>query len=249
MLGTLSAATIYGALGSVIVDGKMILLYKTETGYEMVVQDGTSQQKVEWHDGVNGRDGQDGAVGNGIGNVVLNDDYTLTINFTDGTSYTTPVSIRGEKGDKGEKGADGIGQKGETGSPGRDGVDGADGVGIAYVSFNPNTSITLNLTDGSSVTTEPLKGERGSQGEAGRGIYDAAFDDNDKLTLAFTDGTTVTSKSLKGEKGDRGEKGETGAVTSIVDMWVDDMGVLYCSVAPESGINFEVNNGVLEVSY
>lgn len=41
--------------------------------------------------------------GRGIANTVLNADYTLTITYTDGTSYTTP-SIRGEKGEKGEKG-------------------------------------------------------------------------------------------------------------------------------------------------
>lgn len=35
-----------------------------------------------------------GIVGNGIASAILNDDYTLTLNFTDGTSYTSP-SIRG----------------------------------------------------------------------------------------------------------------------------------------------------------
>ena len=35
-----------------------------------------------------------GADGNGIASAVMNDDYTLTLNFTDGTSYTTP-SIKG----------------------------------------------------------------------------------------------------------------------------------------------------------
>lgn len=38
--------------------------------------------------------------GNGIASAVLNADYTLTLTFTNGTSYTTP-SIRGEKGEKG----------------------------------------------------------------------------------------------------------------------------------------------------
>ena len=42
----------------------------------------------------------DGADGNGISSVTLNADYTLTINYTDGTSSTT-TSIRGEKGDSG----------------------------------------------------------------------------------------------------------------------------------------------------
>ena len=46
--------------------------------------------------------GQKGDTGNGIKSTVMNDDYTLTIEFTDGTSYTTP-SIRGEKGETGSK--------------------------------------------------------------------------------------------------------------------------------------------------
>ena len=41
--------------------------------------------------------------GVGIENIVYNNDYTITINLTDGTSYTTN-SIRGEKGDKGDIG-------------------------------------------------------------------------------------------------------------------------------------------------
>lgn len=39
----------------------------------------------------------------GIDSISLNADYTLTINYTGGTSYTT-ASIRGAKGDTGEKG-------------------------------------------------------------------------------------------------------------------------------------------------
>lgn len=44
--------------------------------------------------------------GKGIADTELNDDYTLTINYDDGTSMTTE-SIRGEKGEKGDKG-DGV---------------------------------------------------------------------------------------------------------------------------------------------
>lgn len=47
-----------------------------------------------------------GDTGNGIKSITLNDDYTLTLNYTNGTSETTS-SIRGEKGDKGDKGNDG----------------------------------------------------------------------------------------------------------------------------------------------
>lgn len=41
-----------------------------------------------------------GSTGNGIESVTLNDDYTLTIRFTDGTEQTTE-SIRGEPGKPG----------------------------------------------------------------------------------------------------------------------------------------------------
>ena len=87
--------------------------------------------------------GQKGDTGNGIKSTVMNNDYTLTIKFTDGTSYTTP-SIRGEKGetgskgakgDKGDTGAQGIqgiqgekGDKGDTGASGKDGANGSNGV-------------------------------------------------------------------------------------------------------------------------
>ena len=46
-----------------------------------------------------------GDKGNGIQSAVLNNDYTLTLTFTDGTTYKTP-SIRGEKGEKGEPATD-----------------------------------------------------------------------------------------------------------------------------------------------
>lgn len=45
--------------------------------------------------------------GKGIKSAELNDDYTLTLTFTDGTWYKTP-SIRGGVGPTGEKGADGV---------------------------------------------------------------------------------------------------------------------------------------------
>lgn len=60
--------------------------------------------------GLQGKQGETGATGNGIASTVLNDDFTLTVHFTDGTSYTTP-SIRGATGPQGKQG-----EKGETGS-------------------------------------------------------------------------------------------------------------------------------------
>ena len=66
----------------------------------------TPVKGVDYFDGAKGETGATGATGatgNGISSAVLNADYTLTLTFTDGTSYTTS-SIRGEKGEKGEKG-------------------------------------------------------------------------------------------------------------------------------------------------
>ena len=47
-----------------------------------------------------GPQGQNGDTGNGIASTVLNSDYTLTITFTNGTTYTTPP-IRGAQGEQG----------------------------------------------------------------------------------------------------------------------------------------------------
>lgn len=81
-----------------------------------------------------GADGANGAPGNGIKSAVLNADYTLTLTFDDGTSYTTP-SIRGATGATGATG--GTGPAGETGA---DGKDGDRGFGI----FSTTDNMTLN---------------------------------------------------------------------------------------------------------
>lgn len=115
--------------------------------------------------------GQKGDTGNGIKSTTMNNDYTLTIKFTDGTSYTTP-SIRGEKGDTGSKGAKGDkgdtgeqgiqgiqgekGDKGDTGKDGTNGKDGTDGTSLTAISFtkDANGEIiggTATLSDDSTI--------------------------------------------------------------------------------------------------
>ena len=85
-------------------------------------------------------DGEKGDTGNGIASAVLNQDYTLTLNFTDGTHYTTP-SIRGAKG--------------ETGDTGN---------GIASVTLNQDYTLTITYTNGQSTTTTSIRGEKGETG-------------------------------------------------------------------------------------
>lgn len=121
--------------------------------------------------------------GNGIASAVLNADYTLTLRFTDGTSYTTP-SIRGVQGERGETGA-----KGADGERGADGAKGDDGNGIASAILNNDYTLTLTFTDGTSYTTPSIRGAQGETGATGaRGETGA-----------------------KGETGSTGPQGPTGA--------------------------------------
>lgn len=64
---------------------------------------------------------------------ILNADYTLTLNFTDGSSYTTP-SLRGEKGEQGPAGPQGI--QGPAGPQGERGFSGVAVATAGLVAFN-----------------------------------------------------------------------------------------------------------------
>lgn len=105
--------------------------------------------------GLQGKQGEKGATGNGIASTILNDDYTLTIQFTDGTSYTTP-SIRGKIGPTGSRGPQGL--TGETGATGN---------GIANTVLNNDFTLTVHFTDGTSYTTPSIRGATGPQGKQG----------------------------------------------------------------------------------
>ena len=75
-----------------------------------------------------------------IDRIELNDDYTLTVYFSDGTSWTS-TSIRGEQG--------------ETGN------------GIESAVLNDDYTLTLTFTDGTEYTTPSIRGPQGPQGEPG----------------------------------------------------------------------------------
>ena len=75
-------------------------------GHRITITDKNGTKTVDVMDGSDGEDGSNGKNGNGIKSAVLNADYTLTLTFDDGTSYTTP-SIRGATGATGSAGKDG----------------------------------------------------------------------------------------------------------------------------------------------
>lgn len=123
--------------------------------------------------------------GKGISSVDLNDDYTLTITFTDGTSETYgPIrGAQGEKGDPGAAGATGAtgaqGPQGERGPQGYQGIQGPQGV-------------------------------PGPTGATGNGISSVVMNDDYTLSIWFTDGTIYTTPSIRGQQGQQGEHGERG---------------------------------------
>ena len=105
--------------------------------------------------------------GRGIDDAVMNSDYTLTLTFTDGTSYTTP-SIKGDKGDKGDTGAKGDkGDKGDTGETGPQGnpptaeqIQTAANTYLAQVITNPDSPpLDRSLTSSSAATPADITGE------------------------------------------------------------------------------------------
>lgn len=67
----------------------MATVLKGLSAYEVAVKNGFVGSEEEWLESL---------IGNGIDSATINQDYTLTIFYTDGTSYTTPVSLKGKDG-------------------------------------------------------------------------------------------------------------------------------------------------------
>ena len=77
--------------------------YPKIIGEYWYVWDATNGEYINTNVDANGIKGD---TGRGIASIALNDDYTLTITFTDDTTYTTS-SIRGQQGEKGDTGRTG----------------------------------------------------------------------------------------------------------------------------------------------
>nr|DAU02316.1 MAG TPA: BppU domain protein [Caudoviricetes sp.] len=128
----------------------------------------TGETGAQGPEGKQGKQGEKGETGNGIANAVLNDDYTLTLTFTDGTTYTTPTPIRGAIGPAGPQGSQGLtGETGATGAQGEQGETGETGNGIASTVLNNDYTLTITFTDGTEYTTPSIRGATGAQGKQG----------------------------------------------------------------------------------
>ena len=126
-----------------------------------------------------------GATGKGITSVTLNQDYTLTFNYSDGTSDTTG-SVRGQRG-----------EKGDTGN------------GISDIHLNQDYTLTITFTDGNPVTVGPIRGEKGEKGDTGKGISSVVLNADYTLTFNYTDGTHSNTGSVRGQQGEKGNTGDS----------------------------------------
>lgn len=118
-----------------------------------------------------------------------------------------PKGDKGNKGDVGLTGAQGpiglIGPQGPRGFRGADGVDGTS-VEITSILNNPNKSLTINFSDGTQHTTDPLKGQDGTSIT----ITNVVNNPNGTMLINFSDGTSHTTANLTGPRGFKGDTGD-----------------------------------------
>ena len=118
-----------------------------------------------------------------------------------------PKGAKGDKGDIGLTGAKGptgaTGPQGPRGFRGEDGLDG-EGVVITSVLNNINKSLTINFSDGTQHTTDPLKGEDGRSVTITNVVNNA----NGTMLINFSDGTSHHTADLRGVQGPKGDTGD-----------------------------------------
>ena len=182
-----------------------------EGGHRITITDANGTKTVDVMDGEDGHVGAPGASGkdgNGIKSAVLNADYTLTLTFDDGTSYTTP-SIRGATG--------------ATGIPGNDGSNGVS----ATHSWN---GTVLTVTSASGTSSADLKGPKGDsvKGDPGAdGVSPTvAISKSGKVTtVSITDKngtkTATINDGADGVAGSAGKDGTSVTVKSVSESTAD----------------------------
>lgn len=185
-----------------------------ESDVVTVTVTGSLQEGLTFNFGLpRGAAGEDGQDGNGIASAYLDPNtYTLTLTFTDGTTYTTP-SIRGEQGPEGPVGPS-IDIKGTVASTSNLPASGSPGdawlVGTAepytlYVWTSSTSSWTSAGSMGSSVSpssTAPLMDGTAAAGSAttyARGDHRHPTDTSRQATLVSgTNIKTVNNTTLLG---------------------------------------------------
>lgn len=207
-----------GPAGSDGIDG--------QSAYEIAVANGYVGDEVSWLaslEGDQGIDGNDGTDGVGISDVTLNADSTLTFDFTDASTYTTPLRIVGRDGSFKESSvfvsAKFYGAKGDSVTNDKDAVLDAiavaDSLGSRFVYF-PRGDYVLTGFTRSMQRQVILVGEgRVVDGEYGVDIHSLLSNDdyqlinsipqsqlvalNEAISLTGTAKVTLAGTSISGE--------------------------------------------------
>ena len=136
-----------------------------------------------------------------VTSVVTNPDYSITLNFSDGSSFSTST-LRGEQGPQGLQGLTGdTGPQGPQGLQGIQGPQGIQGDKIQVTStvVNPDGTLTLGFDDGTTFTT--IGSLTGPTGDS-LTMTSVVTNNDYTYTFNFSDGTSFTTEVLKGATGD-----------------------------------------------
>lgn len=164
---------------------------------------------------LSGKQGIKGDTGNGIASTVLNQDYTLTINYTDGTSYTT-ASIRGAQGQQGVKGDTGdTGAKGDKGDTGATGATPNMSIGTVQT-LAPGSSATASITGTPEAPVLNLGIPKGDTGSVS-GVYGSTIpmSPQDQTNIATAIGEKVSSNQGSANAGKVLGIGQDGNVLPV----------------------------------
>ena len=215
---------------------KKIKIYNTATQQWQDISAG--QTGPQGPQGIQGVQGPAGADGKGILSANFNADNTLTLTFTDNTTYTTP-SLKGATGATGLQGEQG--PKGDTGDTG------ATGTGISSI-YKTSTSglvdtYTITFTNGVTITYDVTNGADGATGPQGEQGPAGANGTNG------TDGITptVTVTAITGGHNVAFNYGSGDARNTNFDVMDGEGGSGGGSYTAGTGI--DITNGVISVSF
>lgn len=158
-------------------------VYRGYSAYEIALQQGFEGSKDEWLRTLVGPQGEAGAA-------FTYDDFT-----------TEQLELlKGPQGQKGQTGPQGLkgdpGQKGDKGDTGVKGDKGDTGIGIESTVLNPDYTLTIIFTDGTSYTTSSIRGEKGLKGETGEsGVYIGETEPTDERIKVWIDTSKDADKS------------------------------------------------------
>ena len=165
--------------------------------------------------GTTGPRGDVGQQGKGIVGITIDSEGRPTFTFTDNTTVSPDISLKGPRGSDGTNGINGT--NGKDGAQGPQGIKGDTGIGIksinSYINDYGNTVVKITLNDTAESSQEFIisKGAVGPQGEDGISPH---IGSNGNWFIGNTD----TNIKAQGEKGEPGKDGTGVSIKGSADL-------------------------------